>query len=183
MDDSSIARGWLAPLAGAGLLSAAGLAHLGLSHGRFEEVAYLGLLFLAASAGAIAAVFGILRARGWGWLLGALAAGSALAAYLVDGTVGLPGAEPGGLLEPAGVLAAALDALFLVVCASEILAGFGRRGLAVGTATVLATAGLAAALILAGFGTSLERAGGHRPPARHDAHNAAQANRVAADRP
>ena len=111
MDDSLITRGGLVPLVGAVLASAAGLAHLGLAHERFEEATYLGLLFIAASAGSIAAALGILRGRRWGWILGALAAGSAFAAYLVDGTVELPGAESGGLLEPAGLLAAALNAL------------------------------------------------------------------------
>ena len=104
MDDSLITRGGLVPLVGAVLASTAGLAHLGLARERFEGDTYLGLLFIAAA-------LGILRGRRWGWILGALAAGGAFAAYLVDGTVELPGAESGGLLEPAGLLAAALDAL------------------------------------------------------------------------
>lgn len=103
---------------------------------RPRESGPLVLLLLAASAGSIAAVFGILRGRKWGWLLGALAA--------------------------------ALDALFLD--------GFGRRGPAVGTATVLAVA-----LILADFGAAHDRvgaAGGAVPPGRHTA----QADHPAADR-
>lgn len=150
MDDSLMARRWLVPLAGAGLLSAAGLAHLGTIHERFEEVAYLGLLFLAASAGSVAAALGILRGRRWGWILGALVAAGAFAAYLVDGTVGLPGMEARGLLEPVGVLAKTLEALFLVVCAFELAARFRRRALTVALAAVLAAAVLAAALILLG---------------------------------
>ena len=152
MGDTLTARGTLVPFAGAGLMAAAGLVHLGLVGEHLEEATYLGLLFLADFAGSAAAAVGILRGRKWGWILGAVVAGGAFAAYLVDAAVGLPGVERGGLsglLEPAGVLAKTLEALFLVVCASELSSGFRRRA-PVAAVVVLATAALAAVLILLG---------------------------------
>lgn len=151
---NSLARGLgtrsAVTLWGAGLILAAGLIHLVLTPEHLEEATYLGLLFVADFAGSVVAALGILRGQRWGWALGAVVAGGAFVAYLVDGTVGLPGMEAGGLLEPAGVLAKALEALFLVVCAFELVAGFGRKALAIGVAAVLAAAGLAAGAILLG---------------------------------
>lgn len=160
-------RGALA-FGGAGLIVAAGLIHLVLTPEHIEEAAYLGLLFLADFAGSLVAVAGILRGQRWGWALGAFVAGGAFVAYLVDGTVGLPGMEAGGLLEPAGVLVKALEALFLVLCAFELVAGFGRRALAMGVAAVLATAGLAVALILLGVASGDETRHESPPSQHHD---------------
>ena len=137
-------------VAGAGLVFVAGLIHLALTPEHLEEATYLGLLFLADFVGSVVAAFGILRGRRWGWILGAAVTGGAMLAYLADGTVGLPGMEAGNLLEPVGVLAKTLEALFLVLCAFELGAGFGRRALIIGVAVVLAAAGLAAGLILLG---------------------------------
>jgi hypothetical protein len=129
-------------LAGAGLVLVAGLIHLFLTPEHFEEIAYLGVLFLADFAGSVVAAYGIYRGRRWGWALGALVARGALVAYLLSCTVGLPGVEEGHLLEPWGVLAMTVEALFLVVCGFE-LAWFGRRALAGDSAAVLAAAALA----------------------------------------
>lgn len=78
--------------------------------------------------------------------------------YLLSWAAGAD-AGPGGLLDPEAVLAGALEALFLVLCAWELFPDrIGGRGLAPGA--VLAAAGLAAALILAGFGPAHARAEG-----------------------
>ena len=53
-------------------------------------------------------------------------------------------------------------------------------GLAIGTATVLATAGLATALLLAGFGAARDHAGGRDGPV-WSVRRVAQADRVAVD--
>ncbi len=128
----------------------AGLIHLLLTPQHFAEAAYLGALFRANFAASVLAAFGIYRGLRWGWALGALVAGDAFVAYLLSGTVGLPGVEEGHLLEPWGVLAKSAEALFLVVCGFEFT-WFGRRALLGGLATVLVAAALArAALILIG---------------------------------
>lgn len=142
-------RGASTPV-GAALIAVSGLLHLILTPEHFEEAAYLGLLFVANFASASVAAFVIYRGRRWGWLLGALVAGGAFVLYLASGTVGLPGAHEGHLLEPVGVLAKTLEALFLVLCGFEFFAGFGRRALAGGIAGVLVVAGLATGLILLG---------------------------------
>ncbi len=103
-------------LAGAGLIFASGLIHLVLTPEHLEEAAYLGLLFLADFAGAVVAAFGIYRGRRWGWVLGALVAAGAPVAYVISRTVGLPGMEPEGLLDPVGVVTKLTEALFLGLC-------------------------------------------------------------------
>jgi len=161
-------------LAVAGMVFAAGLIHLYLAPEHLEEATYLGVLFAADFVGSAAAAFGILRGRRWGWVLGALVATGALVAYLVDGTFGLPGTEAGGLgslLEPAGILAKTLEGLFLVACAFELVAGFGRRTLAVGMAAVVAAAGLATALNQLGAAPTEHHGGGE--PAPSEQHHAA----------
>ena len=115
----------LLTLAGAGLILASGLIHLVLTPEHLEEAAYLGLLFLSYFAGAVVAAFGIYRGRRWGWVLGALIAAGALVAYVVSGTVGLPGMEPEGLLEPVGVVTKLVETLFLGLFAIALT----KRGL------------------------------------------------------
>ncbi len=100
-------------LAGAGLILVSGLIHLILTPEHLKEAAYLGLLFLADFVGAVVAAFGIYRDRRWGWVLGALVAAGALVAYVISGTVGLPGMETEGLLNPVGVATKLVEALFL----------------------------------------------------------------------
>src|SRR5215211_2657971 len=121
------ARGALA-LAGAALILIAGLIHLILTPEHLGEATYLGLLFLANFVGAVTAAFGIFRGRRWGWALGALVASGAYALYFVNGTVGLPGVEEGHLIEPLGLLAKTVEALFLVLCASVLTRGLAPRG-------------------------------------------------------
>jgi hypothetical protein len=87
-------------LAGAGFILVAGLVHLFSTPAPFAETAYLGVLFLADFVGSLVAAYGSYRGRRWGWVLGALVAGGAFVAYLLNGTVGLPGVEEAHLLEP-----------------------------------------------------------------------------------
>lgn len=150
-------RDTVVPLAGAGLILAVALAHLGTIHERFEEASYLGTLAGLGVAGSAAAALGIIRERRWGWALGAAIAGASLLSYLLPwaaGASGTDGGGLGGLLEPVGVLAGTLEALFLLLWAWNHFAGFGGRGLLLSTAAVLAAAGLATALIFVGFGGS-----------------------------
>jgi hypothetical protein len=139
-------------LAGVGLILIAGLIHLILTPEHFEEATYLGLLFLANFAGSAVAALGIHRGQRWGWMLGFVVAGGAYVMYIVSGTVGLPGMEPQSLLEPLGVVAKAVEALFLVLCVfvfSGALTAIRRWVLVIVTAALLLMVlpGLALALM------------------------------------
>ena len=153
-------------LTGAALIAVSGLLHLILTPEHFEEAVYLGLLFVANFVGTSVAASGIYWGQRWGWLLGALIAGGAFVLYLVSGTVGLPGVHEGRLLEPVGVLAKTLEALFLVLCGFELFAGFGRRALTGGIVGVLVAAGLATGLILLGAAPGVHHEEG--PAQQHD---------------
>ena len=142
-------------VAGAVLILVSGLIHLVLSPEHFEEATYLGRLFLVDFAGAAVAAWGIYRGYRWGWVLGGLVALGAFVAYLIDGTVGLPGTEGHHFLEPVGVIAKAVEGLFLVLCALKSTESFAaaRRWALVGAlaAVLLLVPGLALALGLPGI--------------------------------
>jgi len=156
-----------------GLILLAGLIHLILTPEHLEEALYLGLLFLANFAGAAAAALGISRRQRWGWVLGALIAGGAYALYFVNGTIGLPGVDEGHLIEPLGLFAKVVEAVFLVICAFALSGGLAAPGRwAVIAATVAVLAVLpAAALALIPDGAEHSPAhdnGGHQ--ASHTRH-------------
>jgi hypothetical protein len=87
------------------VLLAGGMIHLYLTRAAYGAVPYIGVLFAASFAGAVAAAFGIYRGSGWGWMLGFLVAASTLMGYVLSRTVGLPGlpAMPGAWLDPLGI--------------------------------------------------------------------------------
>ena len=157
-------REGLVPLSGAGLILAVALAHLGALDARFDSASYLGAVTLLGITGSVVAACGILREGRWGWATGAVVAGASLLAYSLSWTALTPGTEaggPGGLLEPAAVLAGTLEALFLVLCTWVLFPNrLGGRGLALGGLAVLAVAGLATSLIFAGFGPAHAHAEG-----------------------
>ncbi len=134
-----------------GLVLVAGSIHLLLTPEHFEEATYLGLLFVANVVGSALAAFGIYRGHRWGWVLGILVTGGAYRLYFVSATVGLPGVEEGHLLEPVGILAKVVEALFLVFCAFEFTGALSvsrRWALGIGVAALLLVVvpGLALAL-------------------------------------
>jgi hypothetical protein len=76
-------------------LFAAALIHFVEAPDAFSEARYKGLLFVANGVGALVAAVGILRgAWSWGWVLGLLMVGGAIAGYIASRTVGLPGIPP-----------------------------------------------------------------------------------------
>jgi hypothetical protein len=161
-------RGALANTA-AGLILVAGLIHLVLTPEHLEEATYLGLLFLANFAGATAAAFGIYRGRCWGWALGALVAGGAYALYFVNAMIGLPGVEEGHLIEPLGLLAKTVEAVFLLLCAFALMRTLAPR---VRRAALAATA--AALVALPAVALALVPGEAERGPTRHNGHHEEQ---------
>ena len=132
-------------LGGAGLILASGLVHLLLTREHLEEATYLGLLFLADFAAATVAAFGIYRGYRWGWMLGALVAVGAFTSYVVAETGGLPGVEGHHSLEPIGLIAKTVEAIFVGLCVFK-LAGFARWAPTSSVAAVLTVVGLGAVL-------------------------------------
>src|SRR5919199_2503564 len=144
-------RSWNAlTLLGVGLILVIGEIHLVLVPEHFREAPLLGSLFIANFAGAVVAALGIYRGRRWGWMLGALVAGGAIVAYVIAGTVGLPGVgrEHFRLFEPIGVITKAVEALFLVTSGVKFagsFTGFRRWATVSGIAAMLVVPGLVVA--------------------------------------
>jgi hypothetical protein len=159
---SSRSRDVLTPV-GAGLILIAGLIHLVLTPEHLEEATYLGLLFLANFVGAAVAAFGIFRGHRWGWMLGALVSGGAYALYFINATVGLPGVEEGHLIDPLGLLAKAVEALFLLLCAIALTRSLPARG----RRAVLAAA-VAAVVVLPAAALALAPGEAEEGPTQHD---------------
>ena len=76
------------------LLLACALIHLVGGPEHYEEASYIGVLFYANCGAALVAAVGVYQDRLWaGWGLGVVAAGGALAMFLVSRLIGLPGYE------------------------------------------------------------------------------------------
>lgn len=108
---------------GVGLSLAVALLHFVEAPEYYDEVRYIGILFVLNAIGALVAAIGIQRQQRWGWTLGALMAAGAFVAYVVSRTVGLPGFHETGLeemIEPAGVLSLAVEAAFMAVWYSVV---------------------------------------------------------------
>ncbi|EFW93002.1 hypothetical protein ZOD2009_06584 [Haladaptatus paucihalophilus DX253] len=114
-DSNRQSRRHLFVIAGAGLILLTGVIHLVLVPEHLEETTYLGVLFAVNFVAAAVAAVGIYRNRRWGWWLGVAIAAIAVVLYVARGTVGLPATEAEELLEPMGVLAKAVELLFLGV--------------------------------------------------------------------
>jgi hypothetical protein len=102
--------------AGIVLIALVGLIHLVEAPEYFEEVTYLGILYVANVLGAGVAAVCIYRGeRTWGWTLGALVAGDAFIAYRISRSVGLPGLDEAEFAEPTRLAALVAEALYIGV--------------------------------------------------------------------
>jgi hypothetical protein len=102
--------------AGATLIFLIGGAHVLIAGEHFLAATYLGILFLANFAGAIAAAFALYWSPNrWGWLLGDAVAGGAFIGFIVSRAVGLPGFEEevGKWLSIAGLLCLLMEGAFI----------------------------------------------------------------------
>lgn len=121
--------------AGIGLILATGLLHLVEAPEYYEEVKYIGILFVASMIGAAAAAYGIRRDDRRGWLLGLAVAGGPFVAYVLSRTVGLPAfreASWSEALEPMGVLSLIVEGAFVALALPLVNRG---RGFATRTIT------------------------------------------------
>jgi hypothetical protein len=100
--------------AGIVLILVTGMIHLIDAPSSFGDATYKGILFVANGIGAAVAALGIYRgARDWGWGLGLLIAGGALAGYIISRTLGLPGLGPDVWLEPLGIASLIVEAAYV----------------------------------------------------------------------
>jgi len=92
-----------------------GLLHFFTAQREYDEAAYLGYLFIANFLGALISAYGIYSRQAWGWIVGlALAAGS-IAGYIWSRTLGMPGMVIEGWLDAYGLVALAVECLFILL--------------------------------------------------------------------
>jgi hypothetical protein len=100
---------------GIGLITIAGIIHLILMRGEYNEAHYIGMLFAASFFGAIIAAVWIYRGSPWGWILGIFVAAGSIVGYVLSRTIGLPGMEIESWLNPYGIVSLVVEAIFLVL--------------------------------------------------------------------
>ena len=120
---------------GAAVIMIVGLFNFHIPHFVLERspdsgarASWLELLFLAVVLGAVVAAIGIWRASRWGWLIGVLVVAVAVALYVIQESLGLPG-MPQNWFEPSRIASLIFDALFIAVAHKYI--GFHRPELTV----------------------------------------------------
>jgi hypothetical protein len=92
-----------------------GLLHLMTAQAEFEEVAYMGYLFVGNFVGALLAAYGIYRKQLWGWILGLFIAIGSIAGYAWSRTSGMPGMEVEEWFTPYGTVAMAVEFIFVLL--------------------------------------------------------------------
>ena len=85
------------------------------AQGEYEEAAYMGYLFVGNFAAALLAAYGIYRRQLWGWLLGLFVAIGSIAGYAWSRTQGMPGMEVEEWFTPYGVVAMAVEGVFILL--------------------------------------------------------------------
>jgi hypothetical protein len=100
---------------GIALILGTGLIHLLYAPVEFEEVQYMGILFVLNFVGALVAAAGMWRRQAWGWLLGLLVAAGSVVGYVLSRSTGMPGHEVEAWLLPAGIAALAMEGAFVVL--------------------------------------------------------------------
>jgi uncharacterized membrane protein YhdT len=120
---------------GATLIMIVGLLNFHIPHFVLERspdsgagASWLELVFLGVVLGAVVAAVGIWRAKAWGWLLGIVVAVVAVALYVIQESLGLPG-MPQNWFEPSRMVSLIFDALFIAIARKYI--GFRRPELTV----------------------------------------------------
>ena len=92
-----------------------GLLHIMTAQGEYEEVAYMGYLFVANFFGALVAALGIYHKKFWGWFLGLMIAVGSIAGYAWSRTLGMPGMEVEEWIVPYGVVSLTVEGIFALL--------------------------------------------------------------------
>jgi hypothetical protein len=92
-----------------------GLLHLFTAQAEYEEVAYMGYLFVANFLGALIAAVGIYRRLFLGWILGVFIAIGSIAGYAWSRTLGMPGMEVEEWFNPIGIVVMLLEGGFCIL--------------------------------------------------------------------
>ena len=111
-------------LLGAGMLAAAGTAHIPVIPSHLREAPYIGVLFILLTVACLGlAAILTWRARTPAYAAAAIITGAAIVAYVLSRTVGLPMIEDdiGNWFEPLGVISVVTEAAALLICADRIL--------------------------------------------------------------
>lgn len=114
------------------LMLAQGVIHLYEAPEMYGEVPYLGVLFVASMIGAAVASYGMLWDARWGWGLGLATAGLPLLGYLLSRTIGIPLFRENSLesfLEPLGLAAVAVEAIYVALAVRVLMPAAERRNL------------------------------------------------------
>ena len=97
------------------LILETGLLHYFTAQSAYEQVAYMGYVFMLNFLGALIAAFGIYHRQAWGWGVGAAVTTASMIGYVLSRTVGLPGLQVELWLDPYRVVAFLVEGLFLLV--------------------------------------------------------------------
>lgn len=92
-----------------------GLLHLLTSQGWFLQAPYVGYLFLANFLACLVAAYGIYRQQFWGWALGLVISLGSILGYVWSRTLGLPGTVVEAWFSPVGLVALAVESLFILL--------------------------------------------------------------------
>ena len=92
-----------------------GLIHLLNAQAEYEEVSYMGWLFVANFTGALIAALGIYRKQLLGWMVGLVVAIGSIVGYSWSRTRGMPGMQIEAWLAPYGIVALALEGIYLLL--------------------------------------------------------------------
>ena len=105
------------------LILLTGLVHFIEVRGHMGEEAMLAWMFILNGLGSLLAAYGIYKRQAFGWLLGLIIAGGAIAGYLISRTVGMPGMHVEEV-NAVGVAAVIIETLFIIVAVLAL----ARRG-------------------------------------------------------
>jgi hypothetical protein len=92
-----------------------GLLHLMTAQSEYEEAAYMGYLFVGNFCIALLSAYGIYRRQLWGWLFGLFIAVGSIIGYAWSRTQGMPGMEVEEWFTPYGIVAMAVEGIFIAL--------------------------------------------------------------------